>query len=513
MGHGRKSSPGFSPAVEDACHGRHRDALDVPIVQDGVEATGKRKTRRGADVDVKDMTEERAFVDVSAKKRHKTERDERSLVTTGESVDQAISPEGSEADALRASMQIVVKTGTDIPDLVQSFDEAPFGKKIRAALKDAGFTAPTAIQAQGWPLATRGDDLVSVAKTGSGKTLAFLLPAFRMISKEKLDASLGPVVLVLAPTRELAMQIEEVAVKFGVFAKVTSTTIFGGVAKHPQVKALRQNPHLVVATPGRLMDHMNDGNAKLGSVAMLVLDEADRMLDMGFEPQMDKIMEQVPSERQTLLFSATWPKAVHKLAGKYLKKDFVHVNVGETEELSANTAISQEFFNLSDDEKDNKLLRILYDMEEGSKIIIFANTKHRINNLQKTLWNSGYDCVAMHGDKAQWERDAGLAKFVSGEIPVMAATDVCSRGLDIKDVTHVLNFDMARDVESYIHRIGRTGRAGKAGVSITFFNDSYDIECAPALAKIAREAGQLVPSFIEKAAGKAANTKNKLWRY
>jgi superfamily II DNA/RNA helicase len=359
----------------------------------------------------------------------------------------------------------------------------------------------------------RGDDTVCCAKTGSGKTLAFLLPAFRRVLKERQDPAAGPCELVLAPTRELATQIGEVAEQFGACAEVRTAVLFGGVPKPPQVKALKAKPHLVVATPGRLVDLSNDKAVALGNVVFLVLDEADRMLDMGFEPQMEKIMAQIRAERQTLLFSATWPKAVQKLATKYLKKDFVHVNVGETEELAANKAVTQEFFKLDDDEKENKLWRLMYDMGEGTKIIIFANTKNRINNLQKAVWNAGYDCVAMHGDKTQWERDEGLAKFTKGEIPVMLATDVCARGLDIKDVSHVLNFDMARDVESYIHRIGRTGRAGNSGTSITFFNEAYDTDCAPALAKIAREAGQAVPAFLERAAEKGAKSKNKQWKY
>eukprot|EP00927_Polykrikos_kofoidii_P061458 TRINITY_DN5629_c0_g1_i1.p1 TRINITY_DN5629_c0_g1~~TRINITY_DN5629_c0_g1_i1.p1 ORF type:complete len:518 (-),score=94.90 TRINITY_DN5629_c0_g1_i1:95-1648(-) len=517
MGHGKKTTPGFKSVIDETRHNSsdvHNDSFDAPVVQDDVETTQKAKKRRQSvevGVDCETAVAEGIDADpASEKKRRKKERGEEAPNPASNSVDQTTQ---ADVDAVRAEMQIVIKVGTDVPPPAQSFDEAPFSKKIRTALKDAGFSAPTAIQAQGWPIATRGDDMVSIAKTGSGKTLAFLLPAFRKISKEKLDGSSGPVVVILAPTRELAAQIEEVAAKFAPCTSATSASIFGGVPKQPQVKALRANPHLVVATPGRLMDHMNDGVAVLGSVALLVLDEADRMLDMGFEPQMDKIMKQVPSERQTLLFSATWPKAVQKLASKYLRENFVHVNVGETEDLAANKAIRQEFHNLGDDEKDDKLLRLLYDMGDDSKVIIFANTKNRINNLQKTLWKSGYDCVAMHGDKPQWERDAGLAKFVSGEIPVMAATDVCARGLDIKDVTHVVNFDMARDVESYVHRIGRTGRAGNLGVSITFFNDSYDIDCAPALAKIAQEAGQALPAFLEKAAAKAGKTKNKLWRY
>eukprot|EP00929_Paragymnodinium_shiwhaense_P117849 TRINITY_DN8921_c0_g1_i1.p1 TRINITY_DN8921_c0_g1~~TRINITY_DN8921_c0_g1_i1.p1 ORF type:complete len:518 (+),score=181.12 TRINITY_DN8921_c0_g1_i1:104-1657(+) len=470
-----------------------------------VEAPVENKKRKKA----AEVEEAAVEAPVETKKRKKADKPE-----AEKAADAGASVEVLEADAYRTQMTISSKNpATELPEPVQTFDAAPFGKKMRNALKAAGFAAPTAIQAQGWPLAVRGDDMVSVAKTGSGKTLAFLLPIFKRISKEQLDPSSGPVALVLAPTRELATQIEAVAKQFGACLDISTATVYGGAPKGPQAKELKKQPHLVVATPGRLTDFMSDGTANLSNVAFLVLDEADRMLDMGFEPQMETIMKQMPAERQTLLFSATWPKAVQKLATKYLKSGAAHINVGQTEELAANKAVSQQFFNLGDDEKENKLWRLLYDMGEGTKIIIFANTKNRINKLQKSCWDNGYDSVAMHGDKPQWERDQGLAKFTSGEIPVMLATDVCARGLDIKDVSHVMNFDMARDVESYIHRIGRTGRAGKSGTSITFFNDAYDVECAPALAKIAREAGQEVPAFLEKAATKGANAKNKLWKY
>mmetsp|Transcript_58629 Transcript_58629/g.110308 ORF Transcript_58629/g.110308 Transcript_58629/m.110308 type:complete len:561 (-) Transcript_58629:78-1760(-) len=418
------------------------------------------------------------------------------------------------ADEFRAKMLITSRTAVELPDPVQTFDDAPFSKKLRAALKAAGFTAPSAIQAQGWPVAVRGDDMIAVAKTGSGKTLGFLLPAFRRIAKEQPDCSTGPAILVLAPTRELVVQIEEAAAKFGQSASVSTVVVYGGVPKPPQAQALRSKPQLVVATPGRLLDLMNDGAVKLGNACFLVLDEADRMLDMGFEPQMEQIMKKIPAERQTLLFSATWPKSVQKLARNYLKKEAVHVNVGETEELAANKAVTQEFFKLDDDEKEEKLFRIISALPDDSKIIVFANTKRRIDKLEKLSWEFGWNSVAMHGDKSQKDRDAGYARFLSGEAPLMVATDVCARGLDIKGVSHVVNFDMARDVEGYIHRIGRTGRAGASGTSITFVNHAYDTECAPALVKIAREAGATVPEWLDKLADKGRGGKqNKLWKY
>jgi len=411
--------------------------------------------------------------------------------------------------------------GQELPDPVQRFEDAPFGKKIRQGLAAAGFAAPSPIQAQGWPVAVSGKDLVAVAKTGSGKTLGFLLPAFRAIAKGIASTDEGkgavpslPSVLVLAPTRELVVQIEAECAKFEQYTKVTSLAVFGGAAKPPQVKALKEKrPQVLVATPGRLQDLMEMRSVILKQVCFLVLDEADRMLDMGFEPEIAKIVAETQEDRQTLLFTATWPKAVQRIAQNYLKEEHVHVNVGQTEDLAANKAVSQEFFKIGDDEKEMKLWRILADLPENAKLIAFMNTKRRVEQYTKVFWGKGFEVAALHGDKAQWERDRDLGKFSRGECWLLFATDVCARGLDIKSVTHVVNFDMARDVESYVHRIGRTGRAGASGTSITFFNEAYDLECSPALAKIAREAGQPVPDFLQKAADKQKQAKNKLWRY
>lgn len=459
-----------------------------------------------------------ATAEKPTKKKKKRLAEEAAEVSEASPVEDVVSGDGevaiSAAD-FRQKMQISSSTHPDnLPDPVQKFDEAPFKKSLRKELKSAGFTAPTAIQAQGWPVVAQGHDLVAVAKTGSGKTLGFLLPAFKNILSNKVDCSSGPAVLVLAPTRELAVQIEAEAVRFSQCVEVSTKVIYGGVPKPQQFKDLRSKPQVLVATPGRLVDFMTDGAVRLCNVSYLVLDEADRMLDMGFEPQMDQIMKCMPAERQTLLFSATWPKSVQKLAAKYLKKDAVNVNVGETENTAANKAITQTFMKADDDEKDVKLWRYLTALDDKAKIIIFGNTKNRINKLQKAVWdNLGWDTVAMHGDKKQQERDVGLAKFHSGEIQIMLATDVCARGLDIKGVTNVVNYDMARDVESYVHRIGRTGRAGATGDSFTFFNDAYDIPCAPALVKIAKEANQEVPDWLEKAAAKAGKNTTKQWKY
>mmetsp|Transcript_79816 Transcript_79816/g.244071 ORF Transcript_79816/g.244071 Transcript_79816/m.244071 type:complete len:238 (-) Transcript_79816:39-752(-) len=237
------------------------------------------------------------------------------------------------------------------------------------------------------------------------------------------------------------------------------------------------------------------------------------MLDMGFEPDIAKILDTTPSERQTLLFTATWPKIVQRIAAKYLKEDHVHVNVGQTEDLAANKAVTQEFHKLGDDEKEMKLWRIIADLEDEHKLICFTNTKRRVEQLTKAFKARGFEVAALHGDKAQWERDRDLADFASGKCWLLFATDVCARGLDIRGVTHVVNYDMARDVEGYVHRIGRTGRAGATGVSVTFWNEAYDMECAPALVKIAKEASQQVPDWLQKAADKQKQVKNKQWRY
>jgi superfamily II DNA/RNA helicase len=419
-------------------------------------------------------------------------------------------PAASAADAAyRAEHQITVGEGTDLaslPPCVLSIDAAPFVAPLVSALRAAGYSAPTPIQAQGWPIALSGCDLIAVAKTGSGKTVAFLLPTLHTLSRATPPSAAGglpsPRALVLAPTRELAAQIEAEAVRFGKAVGCTSVCLYGGAPVNAQKAALaRTRPDVVVATPGRLVDLLNQGSLSLQRAAIVTLDEADRMLDMGFEPQITQIFAALPTERQTLCFTATWPKSIRKLAATFLRADrtrAVFIGGGADAELEANRAVSQLFVHATDDEKDRKLYDFLCALPEGSRVVVFANTKRRVENLSKTFYNEGFGTCAIHGDKKQHERDAALAQFVANQCPLMFATDVAARGLDIKGVTHVLNFDMAKDVESYVHRIGRTGRAGELGASVTFWNPDYDKECAPALVKLARDAGQPVPDWLLK---------------
>ena len=286
-----------------------------------------------------------------------------------------------------------------------------------------------------------------------------------------------------------------------------SDCVYGGTIVREQIKSLKTRlPALVVATPGRLNDLLTQKAIFLGQCAVVVLDEADRMLDMGFEPEIKKIFAFLPQPRQTLFFTATWPKSVRALAYTFLRKDCKTVFVGMSPdaELEANKAVSQLFIKATDDEKDAKLYKLFCDITEEKegkpkpRAIIFANTKRRVDHLTKLFWDEGFAPCAVHGDKKQQERDQSLKQFSSGERNLMFATDVAARGLDIKGVTHVINFDMARDVESYVHRIGRTGRAGNLGASITFWNPDYDKECSPALVKIAEDAKQPVPDWLLK---------------
>ncbi|GMG39731.1 unnamed protein product [Ambrosiozyma monospora] len=320
--------------------------------------------------------------------------------------------------------------GTEIPRPITDFDEAGFPNYVLQEVKAEGFATPTAIQCQGWPMALSGRDMVGIAATGSGKTLSYCLPAIVHINAQPLlQPGDGPIVLVLAPTRELAVQIQKECSKFGKSSRIRNTCVYGGVPKGQQIRDLARGVEICIATPGRLLDMLESGKTNLRRVTYLVLDEADRMLDMGFEPQIRKIVDQIRPDRQTLMWSATWPKSVQALARDYLN-DYIQVNIGSME-LSASHTIKQIIEVVTDYEKRDKLCHYLEDQmqDQAAKVIVFASTKRTCDDITSYLRSEGWPALAIHGDKEQRERDWVLNEFRTGKSPIMVATDVAARGI------------------------------------------------------------------------------------
>ncbi|KAH6943659.1 hypothetical protein HPB50_025051 [Hyalomma asiaticum] len=371
-----------------------------------------------------------------------------------------------EVDAYRQANEITVK-GREVPKPILHFEEGNFPDYILKAIQAQNYTTPTCIQAQGWPIALSGKDFVGIAQTGSGKTLGYILPAIVHINHQPyLQRGDGPIALVLAPTRELAQQIQQVASDFGKYSRVRSTCVFGGAPKGPQLRDLERGSEICIATPGRLIDFLEAGKVNLRRCTYLVLDEADRMLDMGFEPQIRKIVEQIRPDCQTLMWSATWPKEVRSLAEDFLK-DYVQINIGALQ-LCANHRILQIIDVCQETEKEDKLMKLHQEIlnEKENKTIVFAETKRKVDDLTRKMRRYGWPAICIHGDKTQQERDWVLNEFRSGRAPILVATDVAARGLDVDDVRFVINFDYPNCSEDYIHRIGRTARSNKTGTCL-----------------------------------------------
>ncbi|RSL75067.1 ATP-dependent RNA helicase DBP2 [Fusarium floridanum] len=403
----------------------------------------------------------------------------------------------AEVEAFRRKHQMTI-AGSDVPKPVETFDEAGFPRYVMDEVKAQGFPAPTAIQSQGWPMALSGRDVVGIAETGSGKTLTYCLPSIVHINAQPLLApGDGPIVLVLAPTRELAVQIKQEIDKFGRSSRIRNTCVYGGVPKGPQIRDLSRGVEVCIATPGRLIDMLEAGKTNLRRVTYLVLDEADRMLDMGFEPQIRKIISQIRPDRQTLMWSATWPKEVRALATDFLQ-DFIQVNIGSMD-LAANHRITQIVEVVTDMEKRDRMIKHLEKVMENkeNKILIFVGTKRVADDITRFLRQDGWPALSIHGDKQQNERDWVLDQFKSAKSPIMVATDVASRGIDVRNITHVLNYDYPNNSEDYIHRIGRTGRAGAKGTAITFFTTDNQKQ-ARDLVNVLQEAKQQIdPRLVE----------------
>jgi superfamily II DNA/RNA helicase len=405
----------------------------------------------------------------------------------------------------------VEASGHDVPEPVNQFTNPPLDDHLLSNIKLANYTTPTPVQKYSIPIVMGGRDLMACAQTGSGKTGGFLFPILSQAyingpSPAPLQTGQGfrqrkafPTSLILAPTRELVSQIHDEARKFAYRSWVRPCVVYGGADIGTQLRAIERGCDLLVATPGRLVDLIERGRISLANIKYLVLDEADRMLDMGFEPQIRRIVEgeDMPpvQGRQTLMFSATFPRDIQMLARDFLK-DYVFLSVGRVGSTSEN--ITQKVEYVEDVDKRSVLLDILHTHGAGLTLI-FVETKRMADSLSDFLINQNFPATSIHGDRTQRERERALEMFRSGRCPILVATAVAARGLDIPNVTHVVNYDLPTDVDDYVHRIGRTGRAGNTGIATAFFNRG-NRGIVRDLIELLKEANQEVPAFLENVA-------------
>ncbi|PNI20933.1 DDX3X isoform 11 [Pan troglodytes] len=408
----------------------------------------------------------------------------------------------------------VEATGNNCPPHIESFSDVEMGEIIMGNIELTRYTRPTPVQKHAIPIIKEKRDLMACAQTGSGKTAAFLLPILSQIYSDgpgealramKENGRYGrrkqyPISLVLAPTRELAVQIYEEARKFSYRSRVRPCVVYGGADIGQQIRDLERGCHLLVATPGRLVDMMERGKIGLDFCKYLVLDEADRMLDMGFEPQIRRIVEQdtMPPKgvRHTMMFSATFPKEIQMLARDFLD-EYIFLAVGRVGSTSEN--ITQKVVWVEESDKRSFLLDLLNATGKDSLTLVFVETKKGADSLEDFLYHEGYACTSIHGDRSQRDREEALHQFRSGKSPILVATAVAARGLDISNVKHVINFDLPSDIEEYVHRIGRTGRVGNLGLATSFFNER-NINITKDLLDLLVEAKQEVPSWLENMA-------------
>jgi len=340
------------------------------------------------------------------------------------------------------------------------FASFKLGPSLQRGIAAAGFTEPRPIQIEAIPSALEGRDILGLAQTGTGKTAAFALP---VLERLLASAGPGPRILILAPTRELASQIDAEIRSLARFTRIRTVTVFGGVSVQRQVAGLRERPEIVVACPGRLLDLMGQGAVRLDRIEILVLDEADHMFDMGFLPDVQRILAALPSERQNLLFSATMPREIRRLAGQILERPHV-VDVAHSKPLST---IEHALYPTEDRLKVGLLERVLRQ-DEFVSAIVFTRTKHRARKLARQLEDSGHRVAALQGNMSQAARERAMTGFRSHQFDILVATDIAARGIDVKQVSHVVNFDMPNTPDAYTHRIGRTGRAERHGKAYTF---------------------------------------------
>lgn len=353
------------------------------------------------------------------------------------------------------------------------FEKLDIIKPIIKALKDDGYVKPTPIQEEAIPHLLKGRDLIGCAQTGTGKTAAFAIPVLQNISRERITTKgTKPFrALILAPTRELAIQIGESFTSYGKHMDINNLVIFGGVSQNPQVKAIEKGVDILIATPGRLIDLINQRHIDLRNIKYFVLDEADRMLDMGMINDVKKIISKLPKVRQNILFSATMPKEILALVNSILVNP---VKVEVTPVSSTIDTIKQGVYYVDKKHKKSLLINLLKDKSIIS-VLVFSRTKHGANNIAKELVKAGVEAQAIHGNKSQNARQLALNNFKEGKIRVLVATDIAARGIDVDELSHVINFDLPEVPETYVHRIGRTGRAGQSGIAISFCDEEEKV--------------------------------------
>jgi ATP-dependent RNA helicase RhlE len=377
----------------------------------------------------------------------------------------------------------VLPTTKETTSNTDTFKMLELEPKLLAALDKLGFTTPTPIQRNSIPVGIKGEDIIGIAQTGTGKTLAFGLPILHQFVKNG-NRSRGRA-LVILPTRELALQVNESLSQVGKTFGLRTATLIGGAPMRPQLSELRNNPDIIVATPGRLIDHLQQRNIDLRTVDTLVLDEADRMLDMGFAPQIKQILREVPSERQTMLFSATMPDAIVQIANNYMKTP-VRIEVARAGTTAED--VTQELFIVPQDEKNDLLGRLLYDYT--GTILVFTRTRSRASRVARYIRGGDHSVAEIHSDRSLPQRRAALDGFKAGRYRILVATDIAARGIDVSDIECVINYDLPDNAEDYVHRIGRTGRAGKSGHAISF--------AAPDQSALMRDIEKLIETPVER---------------
>ncbi|KAI8070346.1 P-loop containing nucleoside triphosphate hydrolase protein [Gongronella butleri] len=387
------------------------------------------------------------------------------------------------------------------------FDAADLHPVMKENIRLARFKQPTPVQQYSIPIVTRGDDLMACAQTGSGKTAAFLVPTLSaLFGKPELSQPrcqpyeyrnfcAEPLVLILAPTRELCSQIFDDCRRYTYRSHLRPCAIYGGADTLGQLRELERGCDILAAAPGRLMDFVERRKVNLKRVKYLILDEADRMLDMGFEGIIRTLVTKrdLPTDRQTLMFSATFPRAIRKLARDFLRSEYSFLKIGRIG--GTTNQITQTIMYVPEEEK-REAVRMLLNSQPPSRTLIFVETKRSADSLDQYLYERSFPSTSIHGDRTQMEREDALLAFKSGQCPILVATAVAARGIDIRNVMHVINYDLPSDMDEYIHRIGRTARVGKSGLATSFYNDRSE-QLAPTLAKLLKENDQEIPDFLQ----------------